>query len=351
MKFPPVRIAAVLVFLLASGVGAFAQGYGGDDDGFFVFLDAAFLTPGNTDQVVAESQNLNSTLQTATRLEVDWDAGTAGALGFGWRWGQNAVSVRYWRFDNDESFVADGTSGSTTNFAIGPASYYFFPSYGYYVPVYYFGLPGHFDFVSNLEATTIDATFSQSFEAGDYFDLEWSVGLRFATFDEDLTGLYDLCASTGCDAPYSSSVVPGEITFDVAKTNESDMLGVVAALSGRYYFADWGALAGGVGTSVLGGEITSRSGLTPSGTFNGADTPTLASRVDDSRTGMIHDAWFGLDWVFLDERLRLHTGLWYSSWDGVAKDLVRNTPGLDVRNAPRDQVSFSGARVTAGFQF
>ncbi len=338
----------LLVTLLSSQL--YAADYG-SEDGFFVFLDAAFVEAGNTDQVVAEAQNLGGMVQTVDRLAIDWEANAAGALGFGYRWDQNTISVRYWQFDNDESMLADGTSGATVNFAIGPASYYYFPSYGYYQPVYYFGLPGSFDFQSNIQASTVDVTFAQTFEAGEYFDLEWSVGVRYASFEESITGLYDLCASTGCDAPYSMSVLPGEITFDVLKITQSDMMGATIGLNGRYYFADWAALAGGFSYSLLTGDVESQSGLTPSGTFNGTDRPTLARRSEEGHGGSISDVWVGIDWLFIDDRLRFHTGLYYSNWDGIAEDLVRNTPGIEVFNPARDSVSFSGARASVQFQF
>ena len=56
-----VTLAAMTMLLYAGWAGADVL----DDEGMFVFLDAAFSTPGNTDQVVAQTIDAGNAPQTS----------------------------------------------------------------------------------------------------------------------------------------------------------------------------------------------------------------------------------------------------------------------------------------------
>ena len=334
--------------LLAAPAGA--ASYYDDDSGFFIFLDAALTTPGNTDQVVGYALDLAAPVQTTTPLAVDWDSSVAGTFGFGYRWGENSVSVSYWQFDDDQTLTADGPAGGFINWAIGPATYYYFAGSGYYA-LYTFGAPGRVDFNAELKASLIDVTWDHQFEVSDYLDLQWSLGLRYASFEENLDGTYDVCASTGCDYPYSVYYTPGDTTFDVHKSNESDMLGIKVGIEGVYFVTDTFAISSGLAYSALQGDVESRSGLTPTGVFNGLDPPSLFVAEDDDRSGDIIDLDLTLSWYLVDNRLRLYLGYYQSRWDGIAADLARNTPGILLPNKDRDYVTFTGFKLGVQFNF
>ncbi len=338
--------------LLLAGPAAAYNGYAQEDEGFFIFLDAALTTPGNTDQVVAFSNDLSGLTQGFTPLAMDWGSGVAGKFGVGYRWGASSISVSYWQFSDDESLRADGPNGGEMQWTIGPASY--FNYYGVYYPIYTFATPGHVDFKAELDAATFDVDFKHAVPVGDLFDLEWSVGLRYATFEEKIEGVYDVCATTGCQGVYGGppfNLLFGDARFDARKTNEGDMFGVKAGIGGTYFATDSLAIASQISFSVMTGEVESRSGLTPSGLVNSIDPPTLAVRTDDARTGNIGEIDVGLRWYLAGDRVWLSLGYRHAFWDDIAADLLRNTPGILTANRDRDKVTFSGPYLGLRWNF
>lgn len=340
-------LAAAAAVLASPAVAqSYGYGYGGyEEEGFFVFLDAALAQPGDTDQVVGEIVNASGTVQTAGAIVTDWGAGVAGRFGFGYRWATGGkLSVSYWQFDDDETLAAEGPAGGFLNFAIGPATYYA----GY--PTLNFGIPGQAAFDATLEASTVDVAFSQQQELSDILSMEWSVGLRFASFEDGVTGSYDLCAAAGCDGAYG--YLPGEIAFDADRSTESTMFGVRAGVTGRYRVSDRVAVRSGLALSLLQGDIESTSGLTPTGTLNQPIDPPSRFLADESnRSGRIVDMDVGVEIDIVEDLLRLNLGYEHSVWDGVPRDLARNPPGLLTVNRPRDSVTFSGARLGIWVRF
>ncbi len=346
LRFPIVLAFAVAAAISAVPAQGYASGYGGDDEqGFFLFLDAMLAQPGDTDMVVAESVNAAGSTQTAGKVLPVWDAGLAGRFGGGYRWATGgALSVSFWSFDDDQSFAADGPAGGFLNFAIGPATYYD----GY--PVFNFGIPGSAAFRANLEASTVDVAFSQTQELSDILSMEWSVGLRFASYEDGVTGTYDLCASTGCDGGYG--YVPGEIAFAAERTTKSDMFGIRAGVRGKYSISERVAVRSGLALSLLTGDVESRSGLTPIGTLNGAIDPPGRYVADESdRSGRIVELDVGVEFDLVRDLLRLSVGYEHAIWEGVPADLARNPPGMLTVLEPRDRVSFSGARLGLWVRF
>ena len=189
-----VKRFAWLVALLLAVTPVAAQGGYYDDDGFFVFLDGVLTQPADTDQVVGLVRQLPdpaapAPVQFSSPAAVEWDEEVSSRVGAGYRWGPNRVSVSYWQFEHDQRLAFDGPSGAYVNFTIGPAFYIYS---GVYYPVYNVGSPGFVDFVADLEATTVDLAYEHTHQLNDVFDFEWSVGLRYATFDEKMDGAYDI---------------------------------------------------------------------------------------------------------------------------------------------------------------
>jgi hypothetical protein len=227
------------------------------------------------------------------------------------------------------------------NFAIGPAVYYD----GY---AFHFGIPGRADFTTELKANTIDVTFARDQELGDFFNMEWHVGLRYATFEERLDGVYDLCATNGCDDP---SYEPDDYTFTAAKSNESDMIGLRVGVSGKFFLTENFALAAGVSMSALQGTVTSETSVTPDGLYNGLEPPATMTVEDDARSGTVTDFEAGMHWYTLDDRLRFALMYQFSNWDGLVSDLARNPPGLLTPNGARDNIGFSGVVIGMRMRF
>ena len=336
-------LAGAISVVSAQGYGS---GYGGtDEQGFFLFLDAALAQPSDTDLVVGEFTAVADAPQSAGKIAPDWGAGLAARLGGGYRWATGgALSVSFWGYDDDESFAAAGPAGGFLNFAIGPATYY------EGLPVLNFGIPGSAAFDAKIEASTFDVAFSQTQELSDILSMEWSVGLRYASYEDGVTGTYDLCASTGCDGGYG--YVPGEVTFAAERTTKSDMFGVRAGVRGKYAISQRVAVRSGLALSLLTGNVDSRSGLTPIGTLNSqVDPPTTFVADESDRSGRIIDLDVGMEFDLVQDLLRMSVAYEHSVWDGVPRDLARNPPGLLTVLDPRDQVTFSGVRLGLWVRF
>lgn len=341
-------VVGPIAMLALSAAPVAAQGYGYgygayEEEGFFVFVEASIIQPGDTDQVVGQTLDFAGTVERSGTIAPDWSAGPAARIGFGYRWANGGeLTASVWRFDDDTSIDADGPAGGFLDFAIGPSVFVG----GSLVS---FGDPGRARFDASLEATTLDLAFAHRHELAEVFDLEWSAGLRFASFDETLTGSYDLCASDGCTG---GTFLPGEVTYAADRSTESTMFGLRTGLSARYRISDLVALRSGIALSTLIGDVESTSGLTPTGSVNAATEPTTRFSADESdRSGRIVDGEFGVEFDVMPDRLRLSVTYEHSVWDDVARDLARNPPGQFAINAPRDSVSFTGIRLGFWFRF
>ena len=87
------RIAIVVAAAITVIAVAPASAYY-EEEGFFVFLDAALANPLGTAQIVGyETTNVNpevpisgAPIQSTTEIKPDWGASAAGRIGFGYRW-------------------------------------------------------------------------------------------------------------------------------------------------------------------------------------------------------------------------------------------------------------------------
>ena len=335
--------AAVAIALAVSAAPASAQAY--EEDGFFLFLDAIFTTPQNTDEVIAVTVDTDAAPQEVQSQKViltDWSSDPTGKLQFGYRWASGStVSLTYWGFDNDQRTVGNGAPGSTMYFGIGPTIFFDDAYYGTS------GAPGHFDIVSSIEASSLEIEAGKVHPLSDAFSLEWAVGLRWADFSENQSGFYDFDDST---YPFF-----GEYRYSVTKSNDSSMAGM--EISGRavYAFGEMLSVESGLAFSFLEGDVDSRSTNVPSGTVNATTLPSASFSVkDNDRSGTIVD--FDLNVVFhlSDDRYRLWFGYEYSDWEGLTVDLARKQAALFGQQTTfevRDGIAFSGFKVGVGFLF
>jgi hypothetical protein len=307
------------------------------EDGFFLFLDAAYATPQNTDEVLAVNQDFGGTTQTESTIRTDFGSNFAGRLGFGYQWKTgDSISIQYWKFDIDERTQANGPAIGYMNFAIGPESL----SNGGYVGGY--GYPGALDIKSKVKAETLDVLWSREHDLSAGFSLKWSLGLRYAKFEENESGTYYLYNAT--DTYYS---------FGVNKHNKGEMYGFDAGLRVTRDFGKSFSVTSGLGFSFLDGKVESTSGLTPQADFAGefGIPSTLASDSDSGRSGVIRDFDIGVYWRLMKDHIRVGLGWEQSSWDGVPYDLLRNTTNSYVNVATRNNVTFSSWKVGFKYQF
>ena len=321
------RLAVLAVAALATiGVARAAD----TDAGWFIFLDAAYAAPQNTDEVLAVNQEFGPT-ETQSTIRTNFHSDFAGRLGFGYKWknGQS-ISVQYWKFSADERTQADGPAGGYMNFAIGPEAY---NSYG---PTA-FGYPGSLDITSKIKAETLDVTWGQDYNPTANLVLGWSLGLRYASFEENEKGTYYIYDTT--DAYYS---------YGAHKQNRGGMFGLKAGMRLTRNFGKTFAVTSGLGFSFLNGEVQSTSGLDIPANSIGTEfgvSPTLASETDKDRSGLIRDFDLGCYWRIADDHFRVGLGWEQSSWDGVPQDLLRNNVNSILNVQERNNVTFSSFKI------
>jgi hypothetical protein len=329
---------AVLAIAAVAAIGAARAA--DKEDGFFIFLDAAYASPQNTDEVLAVDQSFGAT-QTQSTIRTDFGSSFAGRLGFGYKWkGGQSLSIQYWKFDADERTQANGPAGGYMNFAIGPGSYsnYYGGIFGLY------GDPGSLDITSKIKAETLDVVWGRDHDLTENLTLGWSLGLRYAKFDENETGTY-----------YTYDAADTYYSYGVNKHNNGEMLGFQAAMRVTRNFGKRFAVTSGLGFSFLKGTVESTSGLTiPAGSFGAGEGglfPTSASAKDSNRSGVIRDFDVGCYWRLASDHIHLGLGWEQSSWDGVPYDLVRNTVTSLVNVQARNNVTFSSWKVGFKYQF
>jgi hypothetical protein len=310
------------------GGGSGAYGGGDEDPGFFIRLETILANPRNTDLVLATAEGGQST----TPLIPDWDDEASGRFAFGYRWASgNTFTLTAWNFDTDLTTGGSGPAGGALLFAIGPPVP---DGSGGYIGDR--GAPGTFAITSEIEAQTVDAAWSRDHTLSEDFSMEWSVGIRFAQFEETESGSYGQVEGL---AP-SQSVV-------VAKSNAGDMFGVRFSARGTYAFTESWSFTGSLAISMLDGEIESTASMTAPAPFG----QNAFSLTDDSRSGSTRDVDLALVWGSGTGKVKLWFGWEQAFWDEIAADLARNFPGTAAPLAPRDSVTFSGYKLGIQYNF
>jgi len=341
-------VAAVACLAAAAGTAHAARydygRYGGDSTqrGFFLFLEGGWANPRNADVVVATSElieDFGGGTNTLQPIIPTWDDDFAGRFGLGYQWANgNKLRAVFWDFETEQSAVGDGLTGGRLHFAVGPPIY----TGGEYVGAY--GTPGHYEMLTKVSARTADLAWAREQEIRESFRMEWSLGLRYATFEETMDGLYDDRASL--DPEY------GLVSYSAAKSNEGEMIGARVGARATYRFARSFSIGSGLGFSYLDGELTASSLLTPTGTENAGVEPSgFAAVRDDGRSGSIFDFDVIVAWHNANDWLRFWVGWEQSTWDGIAEDLVRNFPGTTAPLRPRDSVTFSSYKLGVFVKF
>jgi len=336
------RIAVVLLLMLlgwlASPALAAQYRYGGGYRGYgeqgpYLWIEGFFANPRNTDSVVA-------TFQTATAtgpILPNWNDEFAGRFGLGYRWASgNRLSLMLWGFSADQSAGGDGPTGGQLLFAVGPPIPYGDGWLGTS------GTPGSFDITTEIEAKTVDLLWSRDVEASERFLLGLDLGVRWAEYEETMQGAY-----RGVDG-----FDPGSGPLDAYKRNTGSMVGLRVAGRASYRFVTSWSLAGGLGFSMLDGEIEATSSLTPRGTVGGEPVlPNSVAITDDGRSGSIQEADVALVWHSRGDNLQVWIGWEQQTWDRITTDLVRNFPGTVAPLRDRDSVTISGYKLGLRYAF
>jgi hypothetical protein len=304
-RLTPAALAVATAAVLGTPSAAQTYDYGGNaygsgNAGFVVVFEAGIASPRNTDNIVAAvGPNV---------IIPEWDEEFAGRLGLGYRFADgNEVDISFWNFETDQGAAGIGTF----NFPIGPIDGF------------------DFDVKTDFEVNTIDVIWTIPHEVSESFGMDWSLGLRYASFEEATSGFYGTTSGT----------------LAVKKNIETDMLGARVAGRGTYRVNSFSASAG-VGLSLLDGEIEARSSLTP----QPVGTVPLGLS-DDSRSGSILDFDVRAAWHNSRDDLSVWIGWEEQIWEDIAADLARNLPGSEVPARDRESVTISWAKVGVSFLF
>ena len=285
-----------------------------DGGGFYLLGEAISMNPRNTDNVVAYAENGGA----FNPIIPDWSNDLGARLGFGYRWPTgNAVEGVVWGFNSSVTAQVDGATQGTLHFAIGPP----LPGIGD------IGSPGTLAVETEISAQTLDVAWRRDFKPTDKFKLDWSLGLRYASFEETTQGVYGQLGG-------------GQYVAD--KSNESEMIGARAGFGSSFRFVKNWSFNGGVGFSFLDGESSASSSLTQVG----QSVPSSASALTDtSRSGTIFDIDVNVAWHLAADTVMLYVGWEQSDWDKIATDLMRHFPTSTIDLRDRDSVVFSGYKL------
>jgi hypothetical protein len=287
--------------MLATANPAFAA----DDQarGWYAALDLALAQPNSLDQHYADVTDFSSGTPRSERLVLENDADSTFRLSVGYRFGKGlgSLQVSYWTFDND-----DRQEGAVAGYVV-PAIF----GSGYY-GTYYGGYYGAYlanpavTATSSVKATTMDVDYQRPMAAGEKTTINWLMGLRLATYEEDQ-------GFVGND---------GGGDYIQTKHIESDAAGFRFGASARFAFTKSFSLQGGVAMSFLQADTEG----TASQTFPGGAIETRHAE-DDYIRGTIWDFDLRALWTF--GALDYYVGYTASSWEGMVADPVPANTAAD----------------------
>ncbi len=294
--------------------------------GVFLFLEGMIANPRNADQVVATVESANTGLFQVIPV---WDDELAGRVGIGYQWASgNKLWGSYWRFNSQTSALGSGESSDTVHYAVGPPI-----RTGSDTFVGANGSPGYYLMNTEITAETVDLLWAHSHKLGESLTTDWSLGLRYANFEETYSGEYG-------DTPSSN-------LFVASKSSVGEMIGARAGVKGDYSITPSFSVVGALAYSLLDGELTGESGLTARTGGSGS----YAFVKDDSRSGSILEFEIAVAWRLSRDRYRILVGWEQQVWDGIAADVVRNFPGTSAPLRDRDSVVFSSYKLGFGVLF
>ena len=347
-RFSTTCVLAILAWIVLAPSPAEARyrygSYRGatSDRGFYVELEGAFANPRNTDAVVATLESVEDFgggLNAISPVVPDWSDDLAARLTLGYQWASgNKLRLSLWGYETDQESAGNGPAAGLLHFAIGPPIY----TGGEYVGA--FGSPGYFQMQTEISAQTADLAWAREQELGESFSMEWSLGLRYASFEETMTGLYDDANTVSPDF--------GLIRYAAEKSNEGEMFGARVAARGNYRVTERFFVSSSLGFSMLDGELTGWSSLTPTGLDNAPFEPQgFAALEDTGRSGRIVDFDVRGGWNGAGGRFQIWLGWEQAQWEGIAEDLMRNLPGTTAPLRERTSVVISGYKLGARFRF
>ena len=322
-----------------------------DHTGWYLEVEGASATPGNvnTPLLVSQAPLFGAGPFENETIFSDFDSSVAYRIGFGYSWGKKGrLQVTYWSYSDETStsaFVpAYGGTGSNYNwFTIGPIAAW---GAGYYGTNYY---DTTIDIEQEIEASTIDVEFRRPVTMGsENMTVEWGIGMRIASFEDEVRGNYFVDYSTGYNFPVSRQV-------------DSDGIGFTASLGVEYLFP---SKVLGMSSNLRVGFLTSdidasHSAIDQDGYYATAGAIVRESSSSEDEVANTID--FDANILFhAGDHLEFDVGWFFTTWSDLAQVSLSRGQGLsgtsfiqapDLGDDNRDRISWSGPRARVRFRF
>ncbi len=324
-----------------------------DWKGFFVELDGALVTPGNTNTPLiagspADGAASGGTTDLQNEIEwMDWKDSLSGKIGLGYQWGKKGrLQVTYWSYSDESSKSGrpgsyDAYSNPTgTNynwFTVGPTASW---GYSFYETV-------AFNFNQEIKASALDVEFKRAVVMNSPMTVTWGIGLRFLDFKDTVEGVYTL------------DNVAGFIQFPARRKVEGDGFGFSGSVGAEYGFNDRLGLATNLRVGFVNSNVDSEHAVVDQDGYYssaGVEWSEATTREDELATTIDFDAGLALH---LGKHLDLDLGWTYTTWSDLPQfNLGRATMGTDdqggipeIRGEERDKIVWSGPRIAGRWRF
>jgi hypothetical protein len=324
-----------------------------DHEGWYVEVEVASSTPGNVNTPVLTSVAADGArggggtppFENEVFL-TDFDADASFRVGVGHSWGKKGrLQVTYWSYSSDEDLSGFAPSyyvsgGNNYNwFGIGPTS-----SIGY---TFYYDTD--FDVNQEIKASTIDVEFLRDTSPGENVTITWGIGLRIASFEDEIRGRY-LSTTNG----------PTTYEFPVSREIDSDGVGVTGSVGVEYMFGqgDRVGISSRLRVGFLTADVEASHSVTDLDGYDmtaGSVWRESAEREDETATTLEYEANVV---IRLAEKLSLDVGWASQTWTDLAQVPLNRTfdttgdqtPGV-LLDEGRDRISWSGPRIRARIRF
>jgi hypothetical protein len=252
----------------------------------------------------------------------DLDAEASFSIEAGWRFpGGNRIGARYWTLDPSGESVSAESYASWTS----PGGYE--DMLGGLVPL--LGSPtavadefGHLPYTMSgsvdTEATTFDVTWTREHDLTDAWEVEWTAGARWLSFDVEASATYRTDtpdASQENTDPALDTMMEERVAF----TSETDGIGPIVGGQIGYRFGKRRAFRVHGSVAAAGIMANTEWTLRSDRTFHdypfatSPDTPMNYSDEDSDRTVFTIEGEVGLSYEF--KSFRVEGGLRVASWD------------------------------------
>lgn len=329
--------SAIAVIAIMTAPAAMAAD---DHEGFYVLADAAMATPGNTNTAILSS-GLEDGGQTGSFEQetawMDWDDDFTWTLGFGYSFGeQGRIQVSYWNYSGDADMDGSGKGNNAYNwFNIGPTA-----SVGYS----FYNSPMDFDFTQEIDATALDVDFLRTTHLNSPVTVDWGVGIRILSFEDNVEGEYVDSSSN---------------RFPASRNIQSDGFGFSGTLGVGYDFNDRFGLSTGMKVGFVVSDVDAEAEITDQDGYYHTAGFTHKASAD----GIEDEVAFTMDFnanltIQIVDAFHIDVGWFFTQWTDMPENqLGREVFGTDdqagvrLNGEGRDRITWSGPRIAGVWKF